>query len=251
MGNGRAIIIRGGRVLDSARPEAELADLLIQRDTIRDIGPPGLAAPEDAVLIDAADKLLHPGLINAHTHGYHAAHKATTDRWTLERFLAASPWVNADLSLEASYLSTKIAALEMVLKGCTACYDLPLPMPLPTLGSLQAVAQAYIDVGMRAVIAPMVANISIFHAIPGSSMRCRLRYAATWRLAKGHPSTSSSGTRRPFFRNGSRRAIWFAWPFLPPSPTTAPQRSSKGWRHWLGNMMPACTPTSPNQRCRP
>ena len=167
MGNGRAIIIRGGRVLDSARPEAELADLLIQGDTIREIGPPGLAAPEDAVLIDAADQLLHPGLINAHTHGYHAAHKATTDRWTLERFLTASPWVNADLSLEASYLSTKIAALEMVLKGCTACYDLPLPLPLPTLESLQAVAQAYIDVGMRTVIAPMVANISIFHAIPG------------------------------------------------------------------------------------
>ena len=167
MGSHRSIVIRGGRVLDSCRPTADFADLFIEGDTIQEVGLPGMAAPDDAILVDASDKLLHPGLINAHTHGYHAAHKATTDRWTLERFLTTSPWVNADLSLEGSYLSTKIAATEMVLKGCTACYDLPLPLPLPTVDSLQAVAQAYIDVGLRAVIAPMVADISIFHALPG------------------------------------------------------------------------------------
>ena len=167
MSNDRPTIVRSGRVLDSTRPAADFADLLIEGDTIREIGVPGLSAPEDAILIDASDKLLHPGLINAHTHGYHAAHKATTDRWTLERFLTTSPWVNADLSLAGSYLSTKIAATEMVLKGCTACYDLPLPLPLPSVESLQAVAQAYTDVGMRAVIAPMVADTSIFQALPG------------------------------------------------------------------------------------
>ncbi len=167
MDGGRAIIVRGGRLLDGARPWAEPADLLIRGDTIREVGPPGLPAPDGAVVMDAAGKLLHPGLINAHTHGYHAAHKATTDRWTLERFLATSPWVNAELSLEGSYLSTRIAATEMVLKGCTACYDLPLPLPLPTLDALDGVARAYADVGMRAVVAPMVADLSVFEALPG------------------------------------------------------------------------------------
>tara|TARA_A100001037_G_C15148919_1_gene637930 strand:- start:2314 stop:3831 length:1518 start_codon:yes stop_codon:yes gene_type:complete len=163
----RSIVIRGGRVLDSGRPTADFADLLIMGGSIEDVGSPGLTAPDDALLIDASDKLLHPGLINAHTHGYHAAHKATTDRWTLERFLTTSPWVNAELSLQGSYLSTKIAAAEMVLKGCTACYDLPLPLPMPSLEAFQAVAQAYSDVGMRAVIAPMAADTSIFLALPG------------------------------------------------------------------------------------
>ena len=167
MGDGRAIIVRGGRVLDGARPGAEPGDLLIEGDTIRDVGPPGLAAPDDAIPVDARGKLLHPGLVNAHTHGYHAAHKATTDRWTLERFLTVSPWINADLSLEATRLSTRIAAVEMALKGCTACYDLPLPLPLPTLDALDSVARAYVDVGIRAVVAPMVADISVFHAVPG------------------------------------------------------------------------------------
>ena len=163
----RSIVIRGGRVLDSGRPTAYFADLLIMGGSIEDVGSPGLTAPDDALLIDASDKLLHPGLINAHTHGYHAVHKATTDRWTLERFLTTSPWANAELSLQGSYLSTKIAAAEMVLKGCTACYDLPLPLPMPSLEAFQAVAQAYSDVGMRAVIAPMAADTSIFLALPG------------------------------------------------------------------------------------
>ena len=167
MADGRSIIIRGGRVLDSGRPAADFADLLIIGGSIEVVGSPGLAAPDDARLIDASGKLLHPGLINAHTHGYHAAHKATTDRWTLERFLTTSPWVNADLTLQGSYVSTKIAAVEMVMKGCTACYDLPLPLPIPSLEAFRAVAQAYSDIGMRAVIAPMVADTTIFQALPG------------------------------------------------------------------------------------
>ena len=41
-------IIRGGRVLDIAAGTAELGDILVEDDTIREIGPPGLAAPEGA-----------------------------------------------------------------------------------------------------------------------------------------------------------------------------------------------------------
>ena len=63
-------IIRGGRVLDIAAGTAELADILIEDDTIREIGPPGLAAPEGAAAISAERKLIHPGLVNAHTHAH-------------------------------------------------------------------------------------------------------------------------------------------------------------------------------------
>ena len=54
------------------------------------------------------------------------------DRWTLELLLAAGPWISGGRTLEDKYLSTYLGALEMLLKGCTACYDLTVEFPLPT-----------------------------------------------------------------------------------------------------------------------
>ncbi len=160
-------ILRGGRVLDIAGGTAEFADILIEDDTIREIGPPGCAAPEGAIEISAARRLLHPGLVNAHTHGHGNLAKGMGDRWTLELLLTAAPWITGNRSLDDRYLSTQLGAVEMVMKGCTACYDLSFEWPLPTAEGLALAAQAYADVGMRAVIAPMVADRSFYEAIPG------------------------------------------------------------------------------------
>ena len=89
------------------------------------------------------------------------------DRWTLELLLAAAPWITGNRSAEDKYLSTQLGAVEMVLKGCTACYDLSFEWPLPSTEGLAQAAQAYADVGMRAVVAPMVADRSFYEAIPG------------------------------------------------------------------------------------
>ena len=53
------------------------------------------------------------------------------------------------------------------MKGCTAAYDLAAEFPMPTAEGLAAIGQAYADVGMRAMLAPMVADTSFFQAIPG------------------------------------------------------------------------------------
>ena len=89
------------------------------------------------------------------------------DRITLELLLTAGPSMNGNRTLEDKYLSAVIGAAEMVLKGCTAAYDLAAEFPMPTLEGLEAIGRAYADVGMRAVLAPMVADISFFEAIPG------------------------------------------------------------------------------------
>jgi 5-methylthioadenosine/S-adenosylhomocysteine deaminase len=167
MANKRATIIRGGRLVDAARPRADLADVLIVGDTIAEIGPPGLAAPADALAIDARDKLMHPGLINAHTHGHGNLSKGMGDRWTLELLLAAGPWLAGGRTLEDKYLTTYLGALEMLLKGCTACYDLCVEFPVPTVDGLAACARGYADAGLRAVLAPMVAEFSFYQAFPG------------------------------------------------------------------------------------
>src|SRR4051794_37811942 len=160
-------IIRGGLVLDIRAGTAEPADILIEDDTIRELGPPGLAAPEGACELRASRRLIHPGLVNAHTHSHGNLGKGMGDRWTLELLLSAAPWVGGNRGAEDIQLSAQIGAIEMVLKGCTACYDLFFEWPVPSREGIGLVASAYAEVGMRAVIAPMVADRSFYEAIPG------------------------------------------------------------------------------------
>lgn len=162
-----ATVIRGGRLLDAARHRADPRDILIKGDSISEIGLPGMKVPAGTAEVKAQGRLLHPGLVNAHTHGHGNLAKGFGDRWPLELLMTAGPWINGNRTLEDKYLSTLIGAAEMVLKGCTACYDLTFEFPIPSVEGVQAAGQAYADVGMRAVVAPMVADLTFFQAIPG------------------------------------------------------------------------------------
>src|SRR5436305_3491243 len=163
----KATVIRGGRLLDIRAHRAHPTDTLVAGDSIAEIGAPGLAAPAGATVVDARGTLLHPGLINAHTHAHGNLAKGMGDRWTLELLLTAGPWISGGRSLDDKYLSAQLGAVEMVLKGCTACYDLVFEWPSPSAEGMARVASAYSEIGMRAVIAPMIADRSFFEAIPG------------------------------------------------------------------------------------
>jgi guanine deaminase len=161
-------IIRHGSLLDVAAHRAQPADLLIDGSVIREIGPPGLAAPPDAAVLDARDRLLIPGLVNAHTHAHGAlARGRLDDRATLEVLLVLGGSSNASRTVEDKYLSAQLSAIEMIRKGCTACYDLFAELPAPTVEGVHAVARAYADVGLRAVVAPMMADLTLYQALPG------------------------------------------------------------------------------------
>jgi guanine deaminase len=157
-------VITGGLVLSGRTAPAEL---LLQDDLIAAIAPPGSVTSESTRRIDASNRLIIPGLINAHTHGHGGLAKGSGDRWSLETLLNAGPWLNGGRTNDDRYLSTLLAAVEMIRKGCTACYDLAAMLPFPTQEGLHNIAQAYMDVGMRAVIGPMVADRSFYQAIPG------------------------------------------------------------------------------------
>ncbi len=143
------------------------ADLLLQDDLIAAIAPPGSVTSESVRRIDAPDRLIIPGLINAHTHGHGGLGKGSGDRWSLETLLNAGSWVNGGRNDDDRYLSTVLTAVEMLRKGCTACYDLAAMLPVPSVEGMNSIARAYADVGIRAVIAPMVADRSFYQAIPG------------------------------------------------------------------------------------
>ena len=160
-------VIRNGRLVDGRQFNGTRIDILIEKDTIVDVVPPNSQAPENSTVIDAAGTLVLPGLINAHTHGDVSLAKGLGDRWTLELLLNASPLTSEDFLLQDKSLAARLAAVEMVLHGCTACYDLFSDFPTPSLDSLEAVGKAYTEVGMRVVIAPLMADRTFWQAVPG------------------------------------------------------------------------------------
>ncbi len=206
-------LIAGGRLLTAGRLDGAFANLLIDGDRIAAVLPPDEAVTDDARRIDASDRLLIPGLVNAHTHATAHLSKGLADRWSLELLLNAQPWTGGGRTLDLKYLSAFIGAVEMVRKGCTACYDLVAEIPAPSLDGIEAVARAYRDVGMRAVIAPMMADRSFYQAIPGllDAMPAALRERAeAMRLSPYETSLATCRTlieRWPWDRDQLRPAL--------------------------------------------
>jgi guanine deaminase len=161
------MLIRGGLVLQPDGKAFSPVDLVVEGERIADRVAPGSVSGEGKTVVDAAGKLVIPGLVNGHTHAQTNLGKGLADRWTLELLLNHAPWTGGRRSLEEKYLSAAIGACEMLRKGCTAAYDMFAEFPLPTVEGVNAVAQAYLDVGVRASIAPMMADRSFYEAIPG------------------------------------------------------------------------------------
>jgi 5-methylthioadenosine/S-adenosylhomocysteine deaminase len=167
MSGSERLLVSGGLVLDPRSGKAEHKDLLIEHGRIIATGAPGTLENANPVRHDARDRLITPGLINAHTHGHANLAKGVAEAWTLEASLTNGPWLAGTRDPETMYLSTLVGAIDMLSKGCTACFDLVYEFPRPTKQGFMAVAQAYADAGMRAALAPMVADKSLFQSIPG------------------------------------------------------------------------------------
>jgi 5-methylthioadenosine/S-adenosylhomocysteine deaminase len=164
---GQRIVIRGGLVLD-AQGQAALQDVLIEDGSILAIDNPGFEVSDDTEILSAADRLLIPGLISAHTHSHGALNRgAVGDKVSLEMFLTGAGASARSRGIDDKYLSAALSAAEMIRKGCTACFDLSVEFPAPSREGISAVARAYHDAGMRAVVAPMIADRTIYQALPG------------------------------------------------------------------------------------
>lgn len=161
------MVVQGGQVLQPGCETFAPADLVIDGATIVDVVSPGSVPAEGKEVVDASAMLVIPGLVNGHNHAQTNLGKGLADRWTLELLLNHAPWTGGRRTLEEKYLSAAIGACEMLKKGCTASYDMFAEFPLPTIDGVNAVAQAYADVGVRAAIAPMMADRTFYEAIPG------------------------------------------------------------------------------------
>ncbi|MBT5433950.1 MAG: amidohydrolase [Alphaproteobacteria bacterium] len=179
------IVLRGGLILDAADRNAGHGDILIDGGVIREVGPLGMAVPEGTPMRDVSGHIVIPGLVNAHTHGHGSFGKGRGDLWSLELLLNAGPWISAKRSHEDKYLATLLNAADMTRRGCTAVYDLTWEQPRPSVEGMHQVAAAYDTIGMRALISPMMADLSFFDIVPGlaDSLPDDLRKTVdAWRL---------------------------------------------------------------------
>jgi 5-methylthioadenosine/S-adenosylhomocysteine deaminase len=151
-----------------AQPSARgaLRDIVIEGDSIVDIVAPGAVTNADAETLDASRRLIIPGLVNGHTHSHGGLSKGLGDLWGLDLLLNAAPWIGGGRATAHKHLAALINAVEQVEKGVTACYDLFFEFPAPTIEGMEAVASAYNKVGLRAVIAPMVADLTFYQSVP-------------------------------------------------------------------------------------
>ncbi len=71
--------------MSPGRPDAERVDLLVEDDRIVDIGE---SLPvTDAEIVDLSDRIVIPGLVNAHLHTWQSALRFLGSDWTLPEYL--------------------------------------------------------------------------------------------------------------------------------------------------------------------
>lgn len=157
-------LIRGGLVLVGNARFAACSLLIQEGRIVAIIDGPG---PEDVPVMDARNRIITPGLVNGHTHSHGALGRGgVAQDATLETFLTGASALNGQRTPDDLRLSAELSAAEMIRKGSTACFDLSVELPGPTVAGIHAVARAYHDAGMRARVAPMISDRTIFQALP-------------------------------------------------------------------------------------
>ena len=165
-----SLLIRGATIL-AVGGETGLVpftgDMRVEGDRIAAIGPTIAAAPGD-VVIDGTDRLVMPGLVNAHLHSGEGLFKGRYDNMPLEIWmLFAYPILGATpVSERLVYLRTMLAAAEGLRTGSTCHTDDIFEAPSQDLARLGQVFAAYRDVGMRATISGHVIDKNFLDTIP-------------------------------------------------------------------------------------
>jgi cytosine/adenosine deaminase-related metal-dependent hydrolase len=152
-GESKRYLIRGGRVYDHDGDvhQPGLADVLIGGGRIERIAP--RIAPEPGVeVIEAKDKLVVPGFVNAHYHSHDSMMKGLFeempfDVWAIHTN-AASYGVRSHREVR---VRTLIGACEMLKNGITTVQDFLTLVPAQE-EYLDTILSAYADAGIRVVM---------------------------------------------------------------------------------------------------
>ena len=151
-------LLRGGCVLTMARANFAVADVLIDGDTIVEVGP-GIRA-RDAEVIDAADTIVMPGFVDTHRHVWRSLFRNLGD---------GSSDTGAHFGPDDLYAATVIGLLGAAEAGITSIVDWS---DSHSDGSLaEAALEAHLDSGLRTVlVVPDAGTFQRLHQSLGAGM---------------------------------------------------------------------------------
>lgn len=166
------MVIAGGRVMtEGGDPHApEIADILIENGRISRVEA-GLAGEmgdhaSGIEVMDARNKLVIPGFVNAHYHSHDTLAKGMMEETPLETWrLLALPPAYPKRSREEIKARTLLGALECLRSGITTVQDMVTLYPFDP-DHLTAVIEAYEEIGIRAVVALQYADRRGIDTIP-------------------------------------------------------------------------------------
>ena len=151
---------------EEALPSEGAVDVVINGQRIQDIRPSGVA-PAEGKQIDLRGRLLTPGLINGHHHSHEGYYKGRTDNLPLELWMNyVRPLKPIELTPREVYLRTMIGAIEAVHSGTTTLCDDTNVSPRIIPEHVEAIFQAYDDIGIRAYVGITLFDRPFFRAVP-------------------------------------------------------------------------------------
>lgn len=118
------ILIKDGEVIifENEDVKIENKDILIENGKVKEIGEN--IKTEDAYNINAKNKIVMPGLINAHAHLPMSIFRETTEGISLFEWLNEKIWpVEEKLTEEDIYLASMLSFIEMIRTGSTCAND--------------------------------------------------------------------------------------------------------------------------------
>jgi cytosine/adenosine deaminase-related metal-dependent hydrolase len=148
-----AVLLRGGTVLpmDDARSVLPDTDVLVQDDRVVAVGK-GLTAPDGALVVDATDGIVMPGMIDTHRHMWQTAMRGYGADWTLTQYFV---WYYLDhgrlFRPEDIHAGNVLAAIEALDAGVTTVVD--WSHGLQTVDHAEAAVDALRSVPGRYVLA--------------------------------------------------------------------------------------------------
>jgi cytosine/adenosine deaminase-related metal-dependent hydrolase len=156
--------------MDDDFAEYPRADILIDGSRITAVAPDiEIPTPaEDLRVIEAANHLALPGLVNAHVHSPGNFMKGALDGLPLEIFMLyeVPPLSSAPPDPRLQYVRTMLGSIEMLKLGITAVHDDAYYLPIPTPDAIDGIMSAYADSGIRAVATLDQPNVIEYEKYP-------------------------------------------------------------------------------------
>jgi 5-methylthioadenosine/S-adenosylhomocysteine deaminase len=150
----RSIVIRNALILADAASEQPFFGQVEVRDGLISTVVAGKQRSEADEVIDADGCALLPGFVNTHAHSHSSLTRGSAEGVALDEWLAVIESEQSRLTEEQLYIGALATYAEALLSGTTAMMDMCL---FPG-----AAYRAARDIGIRAVIAPYVADTKPF-----------------------------------------------------------------------------------------